>query len=109
VHRAGFRIVWADDAITRERVHPARARASWLLRRSLRIGGTDAFVEKDLEGLATAVLRLTTRSARYGARGAVRLVSVPLRGRGALLAAGPDWARVAGLLAGLFGYRHREY
>jgi glycosyltransferase involved in cell wall biosynthesis len=109
VGRAGFRIVWADAAVTREWVPPGRISVGWLLRRSLRIGGTDTFIERDLDGRAAVLVRTPPRALRYAMRGLVRLATVPARGRAALLAAGQDWARAAGLLAGLIGYRHGEY
>ncbi|MCP3903980.1 MAG: glycosyltransferase [Planctomycetes bacterium] len=109
VRRAGFRIVWADAAIAYEWVPAARLTTGWILRRSLRIGGTDAYIERDLDGLGAALRRLPWRAARYVARGALRLLSLPARGRAAFLFAGEDWARAFGLLAGMVGFRHQEY
>jgi glycosyltransferase involved in cell wall biosynthesis len=109
VHRAGFRIVWADEALAYEWVPNHRLSAGWVLRRALRIGGTDAYIERDLEGLGAAWCRLPWRAARYVARGGLRLLSAPSRGRTALVSAGEDWARAVGLLAGIVGFRHQEY
>jgi len=109
VRRAGFTIVWADEAVAREWIPPDRVSVSWLLRRALRIGGTDAFIERDLEGLATATRRIAGRAVRHAGRGVLRAIAAPARGRAGLLAAGQDWALAAGLLGGIVGYRHREY
>jgi len=109
VCRAGFRIVWADEAIAHEWVPTDRLSAGWILRRALRIGGTDAYIERDLEGLGAVWLRLAWRAARYTARGGLRLLAAPSRGRAAVVSAGEDWAHAAGLIAGIVGFHHQEY
>lgn len=109
VCEAGFSIVWADEAIAWEWIPPQRVRVGWLLQRALRIGGTDAFIERDLAGRAAALRRVPVRAARYAARGLLRATGVAVRGRPALLAGGRDLAHAAGLLAGLLGYRYPEY
>jgi len=109
VHEAGFSIVWADEAIAREWVPSERVRVRWLVRRALRIGGTDAFIERDLAGTPAAFRRLPVRAGRYGARGLVRVLTAPFRGRAALLGGARDVAHALGLVAGLVGYRYPEY
>lgn len=109
VREAGFTIVWADDAIAHEWVPPGRTNTAWLLRRALRIGGTDTFIERDLAGGPRAFVTTTTRAARYVARALVRLLGTPARGKVALIGAGQDGAHALGLLAGWFGYRYPEY
>jgi glycosyltransferase involved in cell wall biosynthesis len=109
VRAAGFSIVWADDAVAHEWIPASRARVGWLLRRALRIGGTDAFIERDLSGYGAALRVIGARAARHAVRGVLRVLSLPARGRAALLEAGQDGALTVGLIAGLFGYRHPEY
>ncbi|MCH2133539.1 MAG: glycosyltransferase [Phycisphaerales bacterium] len=107
--RAGFRITWADEAIAREWVPAERTSSRWLLKRALRIGGTDAFLHRDLEGTGSAWMALPWRAARYVARGVVRGLAFPARGRAAFIRCGQDLAHATGLVAGLFGYRYGEY
>jgi len=108
VREAGFTIVWADEAIAHEWIPAHRATVGWLLRRAFRIGGTDAFIERDLAGQG-AIVRVGGKAARHAARSILRLLSAAVRGRPALLGAGQDGACVVGLIAGLFGYRYPEY
>jgi succinoglycan biosynthesis protein ExoM len=109
VREAGFSIVWADEAVAWEWIPIERVRVRWLLQRALRIGGTDAFIERDLAGRWRAWSRLPVRAGRYAVRGVVRAASAPVRGRAALLAGARDVAHAAGLLAGLMGWRYPEY
>jgi succinoglycan biosynthesis protein ExoM len=41
VHRAGFRIVWCEEAVITEEVPPSRTTLSWLMRRAFRSGSGD--------------------------------------------------------------------
>ena len=109
VCEAGFTIVWADDAIAREWIPPERVRVRWLMRRALRLGGTDAFIERDLRGTGPALADLSVRAARYGLRGVLRAMSFPVRGRSALLTGAQDVAHATGMIGGLLGYRYPEY
>lgn len=109
VREAGFSIVWADEAVAREWIPTERVRVRWLLQRALRIGGTDAFIERDLAGRRAAWGRLPVRAGRYAVRGLLRAAATPVRGRASLLAAGRDLAHAGGMLAGLVGYRYPEY
>jgi glycosyltransferase involved in cell wall biosynthesis len=106
-HRAGCRIVWADDALTWEWVPAGRATVRWLLRRSVRIGTSDAFIARDLDGVA-AMPRLALLAARYAVRGVVRGLRM-WEGRAAFVRAGLDLARSLGLLGGVLGLTYHEY
>ena len=59
LHRAGFKIVWADSAIVHEWVPMSRANATWLIRRMFRIGNAMTAVEFDLTpGVKTVVMTI---------------------------------------------------
>ncbi|MHC5024949.1 MAG: glycosyltransferase family 2 protein [Planctomycetota bacterium] len=107
-HRAGYRIAWADEAITREWIPAGRATMGWLLRRSLRIGTTDAFIARDLDGWAV-LPRTLLLAARYAGRGVVRALAAAWQGRAALVRSGQDLARALGLAGGACGLMCHEY
>jgi hypothetical protein len=110
VGRAGFRMVWAQDALVYECIPASRMTLRWLLQREYRIsngrgspelrrleGVTGAWVfANGLKCLARGVVHLTLAVALR--RGAVARVHALLK-----LASGVGW------LSGLFGLRYREY
>lgn len=48
VNRAGFKIVWADEAIATEWQPVTRVNAKWILRRAFRMGTTATFIARNL-------------------------------------------------------------
>ena len=109
VRDGGFRIVWADQAIAREWIPKERLKVGWLLRRALRIGGTDTYIQCDLAGHGVALRTVPLRAMRYVVRGVLRCLTFPVRGRAGILNGARDWAHALGLITGLIGYRYREY
>jgi succinoglycan biosynthesis protein ExoM len=112
VSRGGL-IVWCDEAPVLDHIPIERMSRSWVLRREFRSGtswsrmrlvsGPPAgrpLVRFDLA--ARGILRIAAALLRWG-WGAVTL-DITHRARGACLAAGN-----AGLVAGAFGHRYREY
>jgi succinoglycan biosynthesis protein ExoM len=112
VQRGGL-IVWCDEAPVRDHVPAERMSRSWVLRREFRSGtswsrmrlvstprGGRPLVRLDLA--ARGILRVTGALFRWG-WGAITL-DITHRARGACLAASN-----AGLVAGAFGHRYREY
>jgi hypothetical protein len=109
VHRAGFRMVWADDAVVCEWIPPVRATARWMLRRFYRQGTTNSFCHLDLARGPLTRLTLAGRGCGWVVAG---LVLLPL---GAILGR-HKWMKYlrcvyygVGLLAGVFGRRVEEY
>ncbi|MFQ5495238.1 MAG: glycosyltransferase family 2 protein [Phycisphaerae bacterium] len=109
VHRAGHRIVWADDAVAHEWTSGARLTARWILRRAYRIGTATTHIELDLRPVPSAVVLVLTLGGYRILKGLLlwpvcALFSHHLRVR---------YLRQvyygAGLLAGLTGHRYEEY
>ncbi len=70
----GRKIVWADEAIVRETISPARAGLRWLLRRALRIGNSNVRMQR----LIKSSPRLVLSAAIHGAARIVKgLAAVP--------------------------------
>src|SRR4051794_38890591 len=65
VHRAGFRIVWSEDAVLAEEVPAARTTPRWLVRRAFGFGSGDTSSRLLIRpGLVSYVLVLASASAR---------------------------------------------
>ncbi len=75
VHRAGFRIVWADRAEVLEAVPASRMTAAWICQRAYRTGTTNAFIHRELRPAPVAIPMIAGIAA-------YRLVSGRAAGRG---------------------------
>lgn len=109
VHRAGYGIVWADDAVAREWVPASRVNAGWIVRRAFRIGTSTAFVEFDLRPAVVAAALVLAIGCYRIASGALLLPIGLVLGRHFLVRQVRYVAYGAGLLAGLTGRRYEEY
>ncbi len=107
VSRAGYRLVWADEAVVTEWYPRTRAKVGWLLRRHFRYGSVeislravDSFSERSLETI-TALGRIMVGII-------CALLFIPLGKRHCINAL--RWASFGlGLLYGLSGRRFQEY
>jgi succinoglycan biosynthesis protein ExoM len=105
----GYKLVWADEAVTYELVPTSRANARWILGRAYRVGITWSFCERDLSPSAWLLgVRIAKGVARI-AYGALLLPPSLLSGRAALLKAMRRVCMGAGNLAGAVGAQYREY
>jgi succinoglycan biosynthesis protein ExoM len=106
---AGFRIVWADEAVVRELVPAARARPPWLLRRAFRSGSATSIIAYELKpSTVTRVTRLVKGFGRV-VQGILTLPAVVTGGRGALMRSGQRIFLGAGSVAGVLGITYEEY
>lgn len=106
---AGFRLVWADEAVAYETVPPERVKVGWLLRRAYRTGSAWAACERRVRpGARTAVVR-TAKGLGWMARGAGTLALAAVRGPAAGVEGLRRIFRGAGNLAGVAGLGWREY
>ncbi len=107
VFAAGFQIVWADNAIVRERIPASRSTLRWILRRGFRVGTSSAWVQ--LHHRSSTQLRLLAHGVYCMVKGAGIALSAPLRGR----AVGVKGLQLVGYglgrIAGSAGFLHQEY
>lgn len=82
VHDAGFRIVWAAEAVVREEVPKSRVSVPWVLARMYRQGACNAFCEIDLERKPLPRLQMLAQGAAFVAGG---LALAPLGAASAIL------------------------
>ena len=109
IGQAGYKIVWANDAIVTEWVPLTRANAEWLIRRLYRVGNSTSFIERDLRSRWWLYPALLSRSAAWLVIGAGRLVTSPVCGRVAYVRAIQAFAYAAGLFTGVLGRPYEEY
>lgn len=109
VERAGYRIVWADNAQVFETIPQSRAVTGWILRRSYRCGITISATDlASMSGLKTRA-RLFLRAGWCAAKGGVLLLLTWPLGRQHLIRhlQGVCWG--GGMFAALFGVSYTEY
>lgn len=109
VDRAGYKIIWADQAEVFERFPASRATARWVYLRAYRIGTTTSFIARDLRPLPVAVGSMMAVAFYRFARGLVLAAAGAVLGRHWIVAGVRQIAYGAGMLVGLFGGRYEEY
>ena len=109
VHMAGYRIVWADDAIVYEWIPAARANARWLIKRRYRIGSSVSLIERDLTPTFSALIRRILKALGSLGIGCLFLLASIFGGKVKLLRGATWMAYGLGMLAGLLGFSYREY
>jgi GT2 family glycosyltransferase len=102
VSRAGYKIVWADDAKVDEWNPASRVSGGWILRRAFRWGNTRASLEPGLHPSFR-------RAVRGLAKGILLLPLALLRGRHAILQAAQPLASATGFFLGKVGVKYLEY
>jgi succinoglycan biosynthesis protein ExoM len=109
VHRAGYRIVWADRAEVHETVPASRVAPAWLYQRAYRTGTTNAFIHRDLRPLPVAVAVIACISIYRLVSGALQAAAGCALGRHWVVS-GLRWVCYgAGLVVGVLGGRYDEY
>lgn len=109
VARAGFRIVWADEAEVTETFPASRITARWVYQRAYRIGTTSAFVARDIQPLPAALAVILPRAVVQLVPGAVMATVGWLAGRHHGIRGVRRVCYGAGMLVGLVGGRYEEY
>jgi GT2 family glycosyltransferase len=106
-YRAGFRIVWADNAIVHESVPASRSTVGWLVRRGFRVGTSSAWVQSNHR--SSSVLQLLAHGLYCMAKGTGLALLLPLRGRAVAVQGLRLFSFGLGRIAGSSGYLHQEY
>lgn len=104
---AGFRIVWADNAIVHESVPASRLTVGWILQRGFRVGTSSAWVQ--LRHHSNTRLRLLAHGVYCMVKGAGLALSLPMRGRAVAVEGLRLFSYGLGRIAGSSGYLHPEY
>lgn len=107
--RAGYKLVWADDAIVHEWVPATRISARWLTQRMYRAGCATAMLEADLSPGWRSAATTIAKAAAWKAIGSLELPSGLVLGKRGFVRGLRHIAYGAGLMSGLFGGRFEEY
>jgi len=109
LHRAGYKMVWADDALVYDWVPEGRANARWILKRAYRAGNVFILVELNFRPLAkVGIVRAATASIRIVQGLLLATFSLAL-GRHVFVKGLQYMARGVGMFAGLAGMRYEQY
>ncbi|HWM88070.1 MAG TPA: glycosyltransferase family 2 protein [Kofleriaceae bacterium] len=109
VHRAGYKIVWADAAEVFETFPASRVVPRWVYQRAYRIGTTTAFIQRDLRSLPVAAAILLPDSSYRLLAGSFLAATGWVIGRHWTVSGVRHICYGAGMLVGLFGGRYEEY
>lgn len=104
---AGFKIIWADNALVHETVPASRSTVRWLLQRGFRVGTSSAWVQS--KHRSSTLLRLWAHGIYCMLKGTALALSLPLRGRAVAVEGLRLLCYGLGRIGGASGYLHQEY
>ena len=120
VRRAGYKMVWADDALVDEWIPKSRANVRWLLQRAYRKGNNVILLRSESEpsiAMRASLVAEASKPLMMGLFGLCRSLRVSLQSPvkirkiryGPLVRSLRQISRGAGMLAGVIGKRYKEY
>lgn len=109
VYRAGYKLVWADEAIAYEYIPQSRINVKWILQRGYRCYSTYGLCEKEFDPLLQVLSRRITTGTGRIVLGIISLFPSLFISRHLLIAALLQIYRGAGMLSGLAGKHYQEY
>jgi glycosyltransferase involved in cell wall biosynthesis len=109
LHRNGYKIIWADEALVYEWIPPTRINIKWILQRGYSTYGIHSFVEKELyPSFAIQSIRCF-KGIGLILIGFLKLLFALAMGKVAIVSALLAIYRGSGSLAGLAGLLHQQY
>lgn len=109
IGRAGYKIIWSDEAVVTEWFPQSRANARWVLQRGYRYGNTTTCVERDLYPDRRPHLYVVVRAVKRIVRGMLLLPFSWLFGRHIIVRELRHICYGIGMLTGWLGWRYEEY
>ena len=109
VHRAGFKIVWSDNAVVTEWVPESRMNTKWILQRAFRQGHNDSLIEIDLTSSAIVRFIWIARGLARICKGLLRMPFGFFRSQHHFVKSLQSVFNGAGIIAGIIGLDYLEY
>lgn len=107
--KAGYKIIWADDAIVYDVITESRTNLKWILFRGYRTWSNHSSHEKELYPAFSVQSLRIIKGFGLMAIGALRLIPSLLMGKAAVVTSLLYVARGMGTLGGLLGLYYQEY
>ena len=109
LHKAGYKLIWADNAIVHDSIPASRTNLKWILLRGYRTWGSYSYYEKEMNpSMITQIMRVVKGLALV-AIGFLRSLPALFMGKAALVKALLSISRGMGTLGGLLGLQYQEY
>ncbi len=109
LHKAGHKLIWADDAIVHDSIPASRTNLRWILLRGYRTWGSYSYYEKEMYPSLGKTLVRAIKGCGLVFLGLLRSLPALFLGKAALVRALLTVSRGMGTLGGLLDLQYEEY